>query len=144
MPKGGTRPGAGRPPGIHTPHKETLSKEAAREVARTRILRDLEPMIEAQVSHAKGLKYLVVRDVKTGKFTKVTKERMDALLESDDHEALEKLEIWEKDPSVQAFTDLLNRALDKPREQVQEIKVTGELELVQGRLLSARKRVSSK
>ena len=31
--------------------------------------------------------------------------------------------IFTKDPSVQAFTDLMNRALDKPAEQV---KVTGE------------------
>jgi hypothetical protein len=34
----------------------------------------------------------------------------------------EIIEVWEKDPSVQAYTDLLNRALDKPAEQVQ---VTG-------------------
>jgi len=27
--------------------------------------------------------------------------------------------IYTKDPSVQAFTDLMNRALDKPTEQVQ-------------------------
>jgi len=27
--------------------------------------------------------------------------------------------IWTKDPSVQAFTDLMNRALGKPSEQVQ-------------------------
>ena len=34
----------------------------------------------------------------------------------------EIIEVWEKDPSVQAFTDLMNRTLDKPAEQV---KVTG-------------------
>jgi len=35
----------------------------------------------------------------------------------------------EKDPSVQAFTDLLNRALDKPKEQAFEVQagVTEEL-----------------
>jgi hypothetical protein len=32
---------------------------------------------------------------------------------------LEIIEVWEKDPSVQAFTDLMNRTIDKPVEQVQ-------------------------
>ena len=32
----------------------------------------------------------------------------------------EIIEVWEKDPSVQAFTDLLNRAIDKPADQLPE------------------------
>lgn len=34
----------------------------------------------------------------------------------------EIIEVWEKDPNIQAYADLMNRALDKPAEQV---KVTG-------------------
>jgi hypothetical protein len=30
----------------------------------------------------------------------------------------EVIEVWEKDPSVQAFTDLMNRTIDKPIEQM--------------------------
>jgi hypothetical protein len=42
--------------------------------------------------------------------------------EHPDTEAHEDIiEVWEKDPSVSAFTDLMNRALDKPKEQEQEI-----------------------
>ena len=39
--------------------------------------------------------------------------------------------------SIQAFTDLMNRALDKPKEQELEVSVRGELDLVQ-RLAAAR------
>lgn len=73
-------------------------------------------MLEAQISHAKGLKYLVTRDKKTGKFIRVGPAMAGMVGE-------ETIEVWEKDPSVQAFSDLMNRALDKPAEQV---KVTGE------------------
>lgn len=134
---GGARPGAGRPPGSksHT----TISKEQGREIVRQMVMARLEPMLDAQVAHAQGLKYLVIRDAKTGKFTKITKERMDELLETGDAD-LERLEIWEKEPSVQAWTDLANRALDKPKEQAQEINLTVELAAVSDRLLNARKR----
>lgn len=88
----------------------------------------LGPLIQAQIANAQGLKYLVVRDKKTGKFLRVTeamaKAKQDALDESE-----EIIEVWEKDPSVQAFTDLLNRALDKPKEQEQEINLDAKLEI---------------
>jgi len=42
----------------------------------------------------------------------------------------EIIEVWEKDPSVQAFTDLLNRALDKPAEQKQEFEHSGAIRLI--------------
>ena len=35
----------------------------------------------------------------------------------------EIIEVWEKDPSVQAFTDLMNRALDKPAEPPQQLDI---------------------
>ncbi len=35
----------------------------------------------------------------------------------------ETIEVWEKDPSVQAFTDLMNRALDKPADPAQQLDV---------------------
>ena len=121
----------GRPRG---PSKRTLAKEAAREFVRERVTAALAPLIDAQIAHAKGLKYLVTRDKKTGKFVRVT-QAMARLKKGE-----ELVEVWEKDPSVQAFTDLLNRAIDKPAEQPQELKLSGELDLVT-RLRSARKRL---
>lgn len=99
------------PKGYRT--RKTLDKEAARAVLRELVVAQLEPLVEAQVKNAKGIKYLVVRDKKRGKFLRVT-EAMAAVKLGKDEEIVE---VWEKDPSVQAFTDLMNRALDKPAEQ---------------------------
>lgn len=101
----------------------------AREFVRQKVIASLSDLIEAQIANSKGLKYLVVRNAKTGKFERVTQAQMEALLEPG-NEALERVEVWEKDPSVQAFTDLLNRALDKPKEQEQDVKVSGTLKVI--------------
>ncbi len=114
MPRGGKRPGAGLKKGYKFP--KTLEKLAAREYTRQLITQALPQLLLSQIANAQGLKYLVTRDKKTGKFIRVT-EAMAKLKEGE-----EIVEVWEKDPSVQAFTDLLNRALDKPAEQ---LKVTG-------------------
>ena len=111
MPRGGKRPGAGKPKGYK--HQSTLDKIAARELVRQRITAELGPMLDAQIANAKGIKYLVVRQKTTGKFLRVA-ESLAGKLNPDE----EIIEVWEKDPSVQAFTDLLNRAIDKPTEAV--------------------------
>lgn len=116
-PKGGKREGAGRPKGAKS--ASTITKEQAREALRQIVLRDMEDLVAAQLAQAKGLSYMVVRDKATGKFLRVA-ENQAAELNPDE----QIIEIWEKDPSVQAFTDLMNRALDKPKEQEQEIKIT--------------------
>lgn len=105
--------------------KKTLAKEAAREVARQLITAHLEPLIAAQIANAQGLKYLVTREKGSGKFIRVT----EAMAKVKQGNSEEIIEVWEKDPSVQAFTDLLNRALDKPKEQEQALDVTGELKI---------------
>jgi hypothetical protein len=120
MGHGGKRPGAGKPKGSKS--QKTLDKEAARAVARQIILAELQPMIEAQISNAKGIFYLVVREKTTGKFLRVSAGKAEKL-----NPAEEVIEIWEKDPSVQAFTDLMNRALDKPKEQEQDVKLDANL-----------------
>src|SRR4051812_18388233 len=135
MKNGGKRPGAGRPKGSKS--AKTLDKEAARELVRQMVYADLAPLLAAQLSHAKGLKYLVTRDKKTGKFIRVTEAMAKHKSTLADNE--ETIEVWEKDPSVQAFTDLMNRALDKPKEQELEVKVTGMEELF-ARLDAGRKR----
>lgn len=109
---GGKRAGAGRPVGAKG--KRTLEKEAARELVRAFVTDRLQPMLEAQFAQACGLRYLVTREKKTGKFVRVT----EAMARAKQGDTEEIIEVWEKDPSVQAFTDLLNRALDKPAEQV--------------------------
>jgi hypothetical protein len=119
---GGKRAGAGKPKG--TKNAATISKEQAREVVRQAVIAALQPLLAAQIANAQGLKYLVARDGKTGKFTRVT-AAMAGSLKGD-----EVIEVWEKDPQVQAFTDLLNRALDKPAEQEQAVNVSGVLKIL--------------
>jgi hypothetical protein len=111
---GGKRKGSGRKTGTKWP--ATLEKERVREQVRQFINAHVQDLLHAQVANAKGLQYLVYRDKQTGKFERVRS------LEDVDQDA-EVIEVWEKDPSVQAFTDLLNRAIDRPKEQVQEIEI---------------------
>lgn len=105
--------------------QKTLTKEAGREALRTLVLKQMEQLVAAQLANAAGLKYLVTRDKRTGKFIRVT----EAMAKAERGEDEETIEVWEKDPSVQAFTDLMNRALDKPAEQEQAVAVSGSLKI---------------
>lgn len=124
MPKGHRF--GGKPKGFKA--QGTLDKLAAREYVRQRVTAALEPLLEAQIANAQGLKYLVTRHKTSGKFIRVT-EAMAKVKQGEDEEIIE---VWEKDPSVQAFADLLNRALDKPMDQPQEVAVKGTLRIVWG------------
>jgi hypothetical protein len=133
--RGGARPNSGPKKGAK--YAKTLTKEAARDALRQIVLAEMRDLVGAQLANAKGLSYLVGRD-KAGKFTRLTgKEAEKALAGSSDYVVIE---VWEKDPSIAAFTDLMNRSLDKPREQEQVIEVRGTLEVVAARLETARKR----
>jgi ribosomal protein S18 acetylase RimI-like enzyme len=46
-------------------------KIAARELVRQRVTAQLEPLVDAQISNALGIKYLVIREKKTRKFVRV-------------------------------------------------------------------------
>lgn len=116
---GGKRKGAGRKKGFR--FASTLTKEAAREAFRVEVQKHLPELIAAQIDNAKGLKYLVTRDAKTGKFINVT----EAMARAKPGE--ETIEVWEKDPNVNAFAQLMDRTLDRPAEQKQQHSVSGKL-----------------
>jgi hypothetical protein len=118
MPKGGKRPGAGKPRGYK--HQGTLEKEAARQLMREQVCAQLAPMIDAQIHSALGRKYLVTRDKKTGKFIRVTEAMAKHKQALADNE--EVIEVWEADPSVHAFDSLVSQALGKAP---QHIELTG-------------------
>lgn len=127
MARGGRQPGAGRPKGRK--NEATIDREWERELHRRQVLAERGAMTEAQIAHAKGLRYLVARHKTTGKFTKLTEELMQVIASGENPE-YEAIEVWSKDPSVQAYTDLMNRALDKPKEQMQDIHITGQINIV--------------
>lgn len=122
MPRGGYRPNA-RGPKKGAKYKPTLDKALAREALRAIVLKHMDALVAAQIDNAKGLKYLVTRDKTTGKFVKVT-EAMAGALKGD-----ERVEVWEKDPSVAAFTDLMNRTLDLPAKPAEDINLQGDIVL---------------
>jgi hypothetical protein len=62
-----------------------------------------------------------VHQKSTGKFLRVAENAAEKLNADE-----ATIEVWEKDPSIHAFTDLMNRAIDKPVEPV-EMAVLGEL-----------------
>ena len=123
--RGGKRAGAGRPVGTVNP--STITKEAAREALRQLVLKEMGALVAAQMAQAKGLSYMVVRDKASGKFLRVAEDQAQKLNPDE-----QVIEIWEKDPSVQSFTDLMNRAIDKPKEQEQEVTHSGGLALYWG------------
>lgn len=135
-PKGHPKWG-GKPKG----HKSqaTLSKEAIRARVQALVSAALDPMTEAQISQAQGIKYLVTREKKTGKFIRVG----EAMAKAKQGDTEETIEVWEKDPSTPAFTDLMNRAADKPKEQAQEVILSGTLTIAT-RLQEARKRLAAR
>ncbi len=128
VPRGGLRsnPG-GRPKGTTgIKHKSTITKEQARDALRQIVIDNLQRLVDAQLSNATGIKYLVARHKKSGKFVRLTQDLTDKILDGQD-DAHDSVEMWTKDPNVSAFTDLLNRALDKPKEQEQELQVHGKM-----------------
>src|SRR5215472_9925099 len=110
---GGARPGAGKPRGVKWP--TTLRKEEARELVRQYVTERLPQFLDAMSDNITGIRHLMMRDPKTGKFERITggAEQIDKALKTKN-----AVWIYTKDPNVQAFTDLINRAIDKPAEHV--------------------------
>ena len=136
MAHGGRRDGAGRPKGSKS--ESTHTKEMAREALRAMVVAEIEPLVAAQISQAKGVNYLVVRDASTGRFLRVAgpTERI--------KKGEEIIEVWQKPPSTTAFTDLMNRALDKPKEQALDMNVAVDWDKRIARIRAARKRARDK
>ena len=95
---------------------KTLEKEQGREFVRQYVTAHLEPLLAAQIDNAVGIRHLMMRDPKTGKFERITGDakQIDKALKSKN-----ACWIYTKDPNVQAFTDLMNWCLDKPAEHVE-------------------------
>jgi hypothetical protein len=107
--------------GLTKPKNGLISKRIARDIVRARITEHFAELIDAQIAQAKGLKYLVARD-DSGKFRRIGPGEL--------ADGAEHVEVWEKDPSTAAFTDLMNRAIDKPKEQEQEVIIHNSEELL--------------
>ena len=103
---GDKREGAGYPKGVKWP--STLRKEEARELVRRYATERLGQYLDATSDNITGIRHLMMRDPKTGKFERITGDakQIDKALKT-------KTAFWiyTKDPNVQAFTDLMNRCI---------------------------------
>lgn len=126
MPRGGKRPGQGRPKGTKEP--QTLEKEQAREALRVLLTSHMQPVAEALISRCKGVRYFVTRNKKTGKYELVTNpEQVIAALNSEDEESGE---FYTDKPETTAIKEFFDRTVDKAKEQVQELKHSVDAELL--------------
>jgi hypothetical protein len=126
----------GRPPGRK--NNVTLSKEETRERLREMLTAKLEPVAEALVSRAQGVRYFVTRN-KTGKYELVTNpdQVIKALNQEDEFTG----EFYTDKPETAAIKEFLDRTCDRSKEQEQEIKVTGEADMIAA-LIAGRKRAA--
>ncbi len=112
-------------------YKPTIQKEQAREALRQIVLKHMKKLVQAQLDNATGIAHMLLRDKKTGQFERLTKlADIQAALNDPDAKEGSTYYVYTKDPSVQSFTDLMNRALDKPKEQAQEVTVSGDDALI--------------
>jgi hypothetical protein len=119
MPRGGKRAGAGKPKGYK--HQTTLEREEARKRLRERVIAEMEPLLSAQIANAKGISHFFLRHPRTKQFQRIEDPQQIAAALNRGEEG-KSYWIFTKDPSIQAFTDLMNRTFDKPKEHVE---VTG-------------------
>lgn len=120
MPRGGARPGAGQKKGAKWP--STLAKEAVRELTRQKITAALEPMLNAQIAAVIGTSHLMLRN-EDGTWRKapesMTADEMLDVLNGDPGGYW----IATKDSNSHAFNILAAYALDRPKEQAQDINM---------------------
>lgn len=137
MARGGARPNSGPKPG--TKHEATLAKEVARARYQERMTRRFDALLDVQFETATGISQFVYRD-EAGRFKVIDDpDELAACLSQG-----KALRIFTRLPNAQAQTDILNRTMDKPKEQEQVISISGELTIVEARLLTARKRLAAK
>lgn len=115
MPRGGKRDGAGTKLGRRW--ASTMEKALVREETRKLIQQHLPAMLRSQIAHAIGIGHLFTRD-KHGKFSRIEDEaEIDRLLSEGEKDT--DYWIFAKDPSVQAFAELLDRTLDQAPKPVE-------------------------
>lgn len=128
----------GRPKGSKS--QGTLAKDAAREYYRQRLMAEIDEIADAHLSRCRGVRYFVTRN-KTGKYELVTDpEKVIAALNQEDDMTGE---FYTDKPDIAAIREALDRTLDRSKEQEQEIKLTGEADLINAIALG-RKRASER
>lgn len=128
----------GNPPGVRIGGKpkgyifpKTLAKQEGKDRLRELVLARLDPIVQGLIGKATGINHMMLRDIESGQWKRLeTPEEITAALNAPDAEKDRTYWIHTKDPDVPAATDLLNRAIGKPVEEVQ-VEHSGTVGLVQ-------------
>lgn len=131
----------GRPVGSVA--QKTLEKRAAQELARARITERLLPILDAQIESAIGISHFMLRDPKDGTWARITdpEEIVKAMNHPKARQGSTYL-IYTKDPNNSAAKDLLDRALDRPKESI-DMNVNN-AEALAAKLLEGRRRAAER
>ena len=122
----------------------TLAKEAAREAVRLRITERMLPIVDAQIDNAIGISHFMLRDKVTGQWERLTNpDQIVKALNDPKSKQGSTFLVYTKDPNTNAARDMLAYAIDKPKEQAMELKVT-DTEALLSKLDRARLRAAGK
>lgn len=126
MANGGKRPGAGRKKGGK--NQKTIEKEIALKRYESRIIDELDPLIQAQLDVAKGVTVMMAREwerkngkrARTGKFVRVTAVYdIEQLLNGDGENGEDYYYISTLNPDGKVLENLMNRVFGKPKESLE-------------------------
>lgn len=118
MPRGGKRPGAGRPKGSKEQH--TLDREEARRYLSERVRKEIDPLATAQIESAKGL-FVMFAKTEAGPVRVTDPDLMQRCIESGEGTYY----IAAKDPDQKALKDIFDREFGRPTEHVALIGADG-------------------
>lgn len=102
----------------------TPSKAEMREVYRAYWTTRMLALLQAQESRVVGISHFMLREPSTGQWKRLTDpDEIQAALNHPDAEAGSTYYIHTKDPDGKDIQDVLNRVIDKPKEQAMEVVV---------------------
>lgn len=108
-------------------NEKTLDLLWERELLRRQILARRGPMTEAQMEHAQGIGYMLIRRP-DGTYSRATDEKqIDAALAIGGS----AFKVYTQAPNPQAYATLMAYAVDRPKEQAQDINVKGEIDIIE-------------
>jgi len=111
--------------GYPKPANNMPSKQQMRDVYRTYWLPRMMPLLEAQEARALGLVHFMLRDPASGEWKRLTDpDEIKQAMNDPRAESGSTYRIHTKDPDGKDITDVLNRIIDKPKEQAQELIVS--------------------
>jgi hypothetical protein len=124
MPRGGARPGAGKPKGYK--HAHTIEKDIARKHLETRVIAEWDNLIDAQLQIAKGVTVMFARErqtvdgveLRSGRWYRVTDANEAEQLLNESEEGASWIRITVKDPDGKMLTNLTDRVTGKVVETI--------------------------